>query len=210
MFTVAIYYSHRKCTISAVSVIGESSQFSIHQNPSSRFTAVDLAHALFTLVQECFRRAIHTKLKGGDAKSSGTRMILELVARAPLVHVRFLVVLSSFFLFCFLDFQVCRVGSPVSMRISESSVRVVIPVGKGMGSSGERCSVTHLPEAPLVPRDADSERTIRASASAMRANMRCLLILCPWLFIFWLGRYCLGGSFICTQTMPVIFVFFGS
>jgi hypothetical protein len=57
-----------------------SSQFSIHQDPSGRFTAVDLAHALFALVQECFTMAIHTKLKGGDAKSLGTGMILELVA----------------------------------------------------------------------------------------------------------------------------------
>lgn len=107
MFPVAIYYSYRKC----ICRFGGSSRSSIHQDPSSRFTAIELAHALFTLVQECFRRAIHTKLKGGDAKSSGTRMILELVARAPLIHVRFSVVLSSFFLFCFLVFQVCRVGS---------------------------------------------------------------------------------------------------
>lgn len=78
IFRVAIYYL--LVCVFVVSVIWRSSQFSIHQDPSGRFTAVDLAHALFALVQECFTMAIHKKLKGGDAKSLGTRMILELVA----------------------------------------------------------------------------------------------------------------------------------
>lgn len=91
------------------------------------------------------------------------------------------------------------------MRISESSVRVVIPVGKEMGLSGERCSVTHLPGVPLVSRDVDSERKIRASAPAMRGKMRCLLILCPCLFIFWLGRDYLCGSFIYAHKLCLSF-----